>query len=512
MKYLNPMKKILINQEPWETRVAILRNNRLQNIYLEANTAKYLERSFFKGVVTKVLPGIQTAFVDIGQEKAGFLHISEMDFTLALSKMEENLEIDEDTAPTKEPPLKKKLQSALDMGKILHEGETILVQVSKEPVYEKGAKLTRCFTLPGRFVVLMPNIPRIGISKKIENVTERQNLKAEVRALLPAGMGAIIRTSAGGHSVQEIKKDVNFLLNIWTEIQTNYQKAENTQLIYQDLPLSLRAVRDNLDDQIEVVITDSKENQREVLKFVKEIAPEFSYKVKYYSGPPALFEFYSVETQITDALKKKVQLKSGGSIIIETAEAMSVVDVNTGKFIGKGNQEDTILKTNMEAAEEIARQLRLRNIGGLIVIDFIDMQSHGNRQKLLEHFEKSLKEYDRFQSVVLKISEFGLVQMTRKRSGQTLMRQLTRECSECHGSGQVKSDSTICYEILRKITDDLRQLKGVVHLQLSPIIFKYLTNIEYNAVLEIEKSYAMKLIMQSVPELQIDQYRISTVG
>lgn len=508
------MKKILINQDPWETRVAITRNNRLQSIHLASNTAKYLERSFFKGVVTKVLPGIQTAFVDIGQEKAGFLHISEMDFTLALSKMEENIEIDEDASPVKEPPLKKKLQSALDMGKILSEKETILVQVSKEPVYEKGAKLTRCFTLPGRFVVLMPNIPRIGISKKIENPAERQQLKSEIRALLPSGMGAIIRTSAGGHSIKEIKKDVSFLLNTWEEIQSNYKKAENTQLIHEDLPISLRAVRDNLDDQVEVVITDSKENQKQLVKFVKEIAPEFAYKIKYYSGPPALFDFYNIESQICDALKQKVHLKSGGSIIIETAEAMSVVDVNTGKFIGKGNQEDTILKTNLEAAEEVARQLRLRNIGGLIVIDFIDMQNHANRQKLLEHFEKSLKEYDRFQSVVLKISEFGLVQMTRKRSGKTLMRQLTKECPTCNGTGRIKADRTTCYEILRKINLEIAQLKGntQVSLQLNPEIFRYLTNIEYDAILELEKTHHTKIIIHSCPELGIEQYKLSALA
>lgn len=507
------MKKILINQKPWETRVAITRNNHLQNVHLSSHTGKYLERSFFKGVVTKVLPGIQTAFVDIGQEKAGFLHISEMDFSLALSRMEEGLEIDEENpdkeTPKEAAPRKRSLQGSLDMGKILNEGETILVQVSKEPVYEKGAKLTRCFTLPGRFLVLMPNIPRIGISKKIENLEERLSLKAELKKMLPEGMGAIIRTSAEGRSHKDIKKDVDYLLSTWNQIEADYKKAENTQILHEDLPISLRTVRDNLDDQVEVVITDSKESQNKLVKFVKEIAPEFTYKIKYYQGPPSLFDFYNIEKQIDDALKKKVYLKSGGSIIIETAEAMTVIDVNTGKFIGKTNQEETVLKTNLEAAEEVACQLRLRNIGGLIVIDFIDMQSHANRQKLLEHFEKALKEYDRFQSVVLKISEFGLIQMTRKRSGKTLMRQLTRECPTCEGMGCIKSDRAICYKILRKIEDEISNSKAEnIDLRLHPDIFDYLTSIEYNTVLELEKKNGSKIVITSDKGLSINGYKI----
>jgi ribonuclease G len=511
------MKKILINQKPWETRVAIIRNNRLQNVYLSSDTSKYLERSFFKGVVTKVLPGIQTAFVDIGQEKAGFLHISEMDFSLALSRMDESLEIDDDINEKNEKSEKevsaapkRRSQSSLDMGKILTEGEVILVQVSKEPVYEKGAKLTRCFTLPGRFIVLMPNIARIGISKKIENPAERQQLKAELKALLPAGMGAIIRTSAGGHSIQEITKDVNYLVNTWYEIEASFKRAQNAQLLHEDLPVSLRTVRDNLDDQVELVITDSEENQKQLIKFVKEIAPEFLYKIKYYSGPPELFDFYNIESQINDALKRKVYLKSGGSIIIETAEAMTVIDVNTGKFIGKGNQEDTILKTNMEAAEEISRQLRLRNIGGLIVIDFIDLQNYSNKQKLLEHFEKSLKEHDRFQSVVLKISEFGLVQMTRKRSGKTLMRQLTQECPTCEGTGLIKSDQAICYKILRKLEDELLQIKNkkIINILLNPDIFHYLTSIEYNTILDLEKQTKTQITIVTNSNLDKHSYKI----
>lgn len=395
------MKKILINKAPWQTRIVVTRDDHVQNVYFYSPQTKHLERAFFKGKVTKVLPGIQTAFVDIGQEKAGFLHISEIDRDLAIAKMSKTTTINDEAKPTQR-------RERPDIAKIFREGDDVLVQVSKEPIYEKGAKLSTCFTLPGRFLVLMPNIPRIGVSKKIENRDERARLKEIVSAGLPEGMGAIIRTSSEDHSKKEILKDLNYLVSSWQIIQKNFQKAEPTQKIYEDLELSLQIVRDHLDDDVEAVITDDKDNQQQLLKFVKKIAPEFDDRIRYYNNPINIFDFYGIQDQINQALEKKVELKSGGSLIIETTEAMTVIDVNTGRFIGKTNLEDTILKTNMEAAEETVRQLRLRNIGGLIVIDFIDMATPANRQRLMRHFEKMLRERDRFQSVVLKVSEFGL--------------------------------------------------------------------------------------------------------
>lgn len=505
------MKKILINELPWQTRVAIIQDDELQNIYFWSYSSENLEKCFFKGVIIKILPGLQTAFVDIGHEKAGFLHVSEIDKELSIQRIEASDQLDEIEQETEEEIKQEFLSKRnLDISKILKEGETILVQVSKEPMYEKGAKLTTCFTLPGRFLVLMPNIPRIGISKKIENLEERQRLKELLAQNLPDSMGAIIRTTSEGKGATEILQDLNYLINTWNKILKKYKEAAPKEKIYQDIDLDLQVVRDHLDENVELVISDTKESQAKIYKFVKTIAPEYSHKIKYYEGPPSLFEKYNIEKQIEQALQKKVYLKSGGSIIIETTEAMTVIDVNTGRYTGQTTLEETILKTNLEAAEEITRQLKLRNIGGLIVIDFIDMTSISNKQKLFRFFERTLKEQDKFQSVVLKVSEFGLVQMTRKRSGKTLIQQLTNQCPTCHGLGFTKSIQNECYEILRKLKGHLESKKpgGVVKLTVPPALFNYITNVEYNSVLFLEKKYNSKITLISKDLESPDSFKI----
>lgn len=500
------MKKILINDNPWQTRIAITREDELQNVFFASHAVQTLERSYFKGVVTKVLPGIQTAFVDIGQERAGFLHISEIDRELAVKKMLDTADVEDESGTSSERSVKPQA----DISKIIKEGETILVQVSKEPVYEKGAKLTTCFTLPGRFLVLMPNIPRIGISKKIEDRTERQRLKEILLQNLPEGMGAIIRTTSENRDPQEILQDLGYLVNTWHTIEKKYQEAPAKAKIYEDIDLVLQIIRDHLDRDVELVISDSKETQARLSKFVKSIAPEFAYKMRFYHGPPSLFEKFDIERQLEQALHKKVYLKSGGSIIIESTEAMTVIDVNTGKYTGQTNLEDTILKINLEAAEEITRQLRLRNIGGLIVIDFIDMASHANRQKLFRFLEKTLKERDKFQSVVLKVSEFGLVQMTRKRSGKTLIQQLTEQCPTCKGMGVVKSVPTECYMILRTVKEELERNKlgNDILLSLNSLVFNYITNVEYNSILYLEKLFKCTITLAEREHLEIGQFKL----
>jgi ribonuclease G len=496
------MKKIIINKHAWQTRIAILDNEKLLNIYFSAPTQEPLERSFFKGRVTKVLPGIQTAFVDIGKERAGFLHISEIDREMAVARMSDAL-LDDDEQP------KKVKREHIDIAKILHEGDPILVQVSKEPVYEKGAKLSTCFTLPGRFLVLMPNIARIGVSKKIESNEERWRLKNLVRAHLPEGMGGIIRTTSENRTDREIIEDITYLLKTWAAIEKAYKTAEVADRIHQDIPLPLQIIRDHLDDDVDRIIVDDKGLQKEIYQFIKSSAPEYSDKVAIYSESIPIFERYDIEDQIDAALRKKVRLKSGGSLIIESTEAMTVVDVNTGKFIGKGSMEETIVKTNIEAAEEIVRQLRLRNIGGLIVIDFIDMAMPHNRQRVFNTFEKELKAKDKFQSVVLKISEFGLVQMTRKRSGKTLVLQLTDECRHCKGLGFVKSIQVESYSVLQTLEQELvsARIKECT-VQINPQIFDYLMHTEYNAILELEKSSGCKITLQRDAEMAMPLFKI----
>ncbi|MGE0206442.1 MAG: Rne/Rng family ribonuclease [Candidatus Babeliales bacterium] len=501
------MKKILIQVTLWQTKVAILRDGELQNIYFSSPVSENLERSYFKGIVNKVLPGIQTAFVDIGQPKAGFLHISEIDRELALQRMSSTVDLEDfkDSKPEPSPS-----RHGMDISKIFKENENILVQVSKEPVYEKGAKLTTCFTIPGRFLVLMPNIPRIAISKKIEDREERARLKELVLANLPEGMGAIIRTTSEKRLEKEIIRDLHYLVDIWNTILKKYQAAKPTEKIYEDLPLVLSIVRDHLDEDVEDVVIDDQRTQVEVYKFVKTIAPEYAQRIHYYAGPQDLFERFNVNKQLEEALSEKVHLKSGGSIIVETTQAMTVIDVNTGKFIGKTDLEETILKTNLEAAEEVVRQLRLRNIGGLIVIDFIDMATHAHRQKLLKFLERMLKERDKFQSVVLKVSEFGLIQMTRKRSGKTLLQELMTTCPTCKSLGVIKSIQTQCYTILEKIKIALEKKKTEpkITLVLNHEMFEYMTGIEYNVILELEKKYNAKITLVSDETMHLLEFEI----
>jgi ribonuclease G len=505
------MKKILINVNPWQTRIAITRDEKLQNVYFSSHATETLERSFFKGIVSKVLPGIQTAFVDIGQERAGFLHISEIDRELAIQRMTSTDQL-EDELEEQELEKPEPIRRELDISKILSEGEEILVQVSKEPVYEKGAKLTTCFTLPGRFIVLMPNIPRIGISKKIEDRDERLRLRELVSTHLPAGMGAIIRTTSENQGATEILQDLAYLCDVWSQIQSEFKKAQPKQKIYEDIDPVLQAVRDHLDTDVQVIVCDDKEKQNQIYQFVRQIAPDQLSKVRLYQGPPSLFEYAEIEKQIEQALQKKVYLKSGGSLIIESTESMTVVDVNTGRYLGSSNLEDTIFKTNLEAAEEIVRQLRLRNIGGLIVIDFIDMSMPANRQKLFKFLEKTLKERDKFQSVVLRVSEFGLVQMTRKRSGKTLLQQMMDNCKHCHGLGTVKTVQTEAYALLRALKSSLEQgtLKGAFTVTVHPAIFDYLVATEFKAILSLEKAFGCTITLISDTQVSIEEFSIET--
>ncbi|OGB85919.1 hypothetical protein A3J41_01490 [candidate division TM6 bacterium RIFCSPHIGHO2_12_FULL_38_8] len=501
------MKKILINHNPWETRVAIVRNNVLENLFLGQATDTELERAFFKGKVIKVLPGIQTAFVDIGQERAGFLHISEIDHDLAINRIMGTDQVDELKDLDDESVKPRVSSEKLDIAKILHEGEDLLVQVSKEPVDEKGAKLKTCFTLPGRFIVLTPNIARIGVSKKIEDRNERSRLKEIIVKHLPAGMGAVIRTSAEGKDADEIQKDLNFLISDWNNIVTSYATINAKSKIYEDVNIALQVIRDHLDADIDEIVTDSKQNHDEIYKYLSKVAPEFKYKVKLLSDNSDLFEQYNIDKQIKEALEKKVTLKSGGSIIIETTEALTVIDVNTGKFTGKGNLEETILKTNLEAAKEIVLQLKLRNIGGLIVIDFIDMNNQRNRLKLVTFFEQTLKDLDKFQSVVLQVSEFGIVQMTRKRSGKTLMRLLTDLCSCCSGLGRLPSVRAESYKTLRTVRYELQHKKVAkkkLFLEVNKAVFEFISSIEFNSVLELEREFNCTITL--ISNDQIDRH------
>lgn len=511
------MKRIIINQEEWQTRVAILSDRLLEDIYFSSPMRESLERAYFKGKVTKVLPGIQTAFVDIGQNKAGFLHISEIDHERALDALRKSVSLDDDDDESEIKVSRHKnyelLSKAKEISNIFKEGDHVLVQVSKEPIYEKGPKLTTCFTLPGRFIVLMPNIPRIGVSKKIADRAERIRLKDALRSLIPEGMGVIIRTTAQGASESDLQKDLHYLVQEWRAIQYAFSKAGPEEKLHEDLPLPLHIIRDYLDNTVSEVVIDNPELHKKVLKFVKAIAYDHAHKIALFHNKTLdIFSFYGIEKQIQEALYRKVQLKSGGSLIIENTEAMVVIDVNTGKFIGKSNLEETIFKINLEAAEEIVRQLKLRNIGGLIVIDFIDMKLTSNKQKLFTHFENFLKRHDRSQSVVLHVSDFGLVQMTRKRTRKLLILELCSPCVTCDGTGLVKSIQAETYSFFRSLKTTLSQEQDAKHVtvEISPELFLYVTNKEFNAVLALEKACNKQIILVCNKSLTDAMFRIKT--
>ena len=505
------MKKIIIQREQWQARVAVVDNeNRLQDLYFESRARPELEKCFLKGKISKILPGIQTAFVDIGQSRSGFLHITEVDRARTIEPLDGELEEEAVEAVSPEAPALIP-KSQMDISKIFKEGDVILVQVIKEPMGEKGAKLSTCFTLPGKFIVLMPNISQIGVSRKIEDAAERDRLKEIVTSYLPSGMGAIIRTTAENKSRENITKDLAMLVSVWHSINKKFKKAEVGEKVHEDLPIPLRAVREHLDDDVEAVICDLQEDFQAAARFIKYFMPEYLNVLRLYTDPMPVFDHFNIEKQINPLLDKKVQLKSGGTLVIESTEAMTVIDVNTGKFTGKGSMENTILTTNLEAAEEVVRQLRLRNIGGLIVIDFIDMFKASNRQKLSRFLEKTLKERDKFQSVTLKVSEFGLIQMTRKRSGRTLVQNLTDVCTTCHGNGFLKSAATEAYTVLSSVSRDIKRNppQGRLTLHVGSRVYHYLLNTEYSAILFIEKLVGQKIELLCNYNFDGAQYQLS---
>jgi ribonuclease G len=497
-----------MSRSPWQVRSAIIDDGKLQDIYFDDRNAVDLERCFFKGKVLKVIPGLQTAFVDIGQEKAGFLHISEIDRSLAADRIAHAQTVE----GLDEPPVDvKSVKRIMDINRVLKEGEDVLVQVLKEPMYEKGAKLTTCFTLPGKFIVLMPNIPQIGISKKIDSREERSRLRAIMTECLPKGMGAIIRTTSEGRTESDIQKDVGFLVSLWHSINKKFKKASSCERLFTDLPLSLRVIREHFGEDIRQVVIDNQHDYDTVYNYLKGLMPESAEKLVLYDKKPPLFDRYEIDAQLEAALQRKVPLRCGGTLLIDSAEAMTVIDVNTGRFVGKDNLDETILKANLEAAEEVVRQLRLRNIGGLIVIDFIDMAQAHHRHKLSQHLERTLKRKDKFQSVTLKISEFGLVQMTRKRSGKTLMQQLMRACPQCRSLGYIKSLATVAHELLGKCQAKITRegLKGPYLMTFAPDVFHHLVHNEYHAVLELEKSLNGRIVLELDEQVPLDQFVIA---
>ncbi|MCG8671876.1 MAG: ribonuclease G [Pseudomonadales bacterium] len=434
-------EEILINVTPMETRVAVIDNGVVQEIILERTAKRGLVGGIFKGKVVRVLPGMQAAFVDIGLERAAFLHAKDI------------------WVPQKSG--EGEVEEVASITELVREGQSVIVQVTKDMIGTKGARLTTHISIPSRYLVYMPYSDHIGVSQKIEDDEERERIRNIVESIVSERedidhKGFILRTVAEGCDEASLRSDVDFLWRLWKSIQSKSETAPVVSNIHQDLPLYMRTLRDEVRDSVEKIRIDSRETHGKVIEFVREFIPDLERIIEHYPGERPIFDLYGVEHEIQKGLSREVQLKSGGHIVIDQTEAMTTIDVNTGAFVGHRNLEETIFKTNLESAQAIARQLRLRNLGGIIIIDFIDMEDEEHRRQVLRIFEKAL-EKDRVKTKITQVSELGLVEMTRKRTRESLERVLCEACPACGGRGVVKTSESVCYEIFREI---LRQRRA----------------------------------------------------
>ncbi|MBE9563898.1 MAG: ribonuclease G [Proteobacteria bacterium] len=433
-------KEILINITPQETRVAILENGMLFDLYIERARSRGLVGNVYKGKVVRVLPGMEAAFVEIGLEKAAFLHVSDV--------ASSNKNLNKGNHHNGE---------TVQIGQVLRDGQEILVQVIKDQLGTKGARLTTNITIPSRYLVFMPNAENIGVSSRIENDEDRERLKNDLLAQehRVQDAGYILRTAAEVADKDAIASDIKYLNRLWENINST-KDVKAGRIVHKDLPLYLRVLRDMVDEDIEVIRVDSRETSGIMLEFAEKNVPEVAEFIEHYPGERPVFDLHGVDDEIQKGLERKVQLKSGGYLIIDQTEAMTTIDVNTGAYVGSRNLEETIFKTNLEAAQGIARQLRLRNLGGIVILDFIDMLEEEHKRQVMRALEKAL-EKDHARTSISEVSSLGLVEMTRKRTRESLEHVLCGTCPTCEGRGSIKTAETVCYEIFRDILREARQ-------------------------------------------------------
>lgn len=434
--------EILINITPQETRASIVENGVLQELHIERTENRGIVGNIYKGVVKRVMPGMQAAFVDIGHEKAAFLHLAD----IVTDKAEGSKQAIEGAQL-----LDKQQAQETDITSVLHEGQKIIVQVIKDPISSKGARLTTHITIPSRYLVLMPDTEHVGVSQRIDDEHERVRLRELLEEHEDLDNGFIIRTAAEGASEKELVRDALFLAKLWKGVTEKSKQVKAPGLIHEDLSLELRIMRDIFEDDVERVRIDDQTTLDRIIKFVQKFLPDMERRIELYESERPIFDLYNVEEEIKKALERKVQLKSGGYLIIDQTEAMTTVDVNTGAFVGHKNLEETIFRTNLEAATALSRQLRLRNLGGIIIVDFIDMKEEEHKRQVLRTLERLL-EKDHVKTQITEVSSLGLVEMTRKRSRESLERLLCEPCQQCNGRGYVKTAVTVCYEIFRELS------------------------------------------------------------
>jgi ribonuclease G len=496
-------KELVINTTSHETRVALLEGGHIAELYIERERERGIVGNIYKGRVIRVLPGMQAAFVDIGLGKAAFLYVA--DVLDEMEQVERSIEGDEQltdqevTEPVPLPPIEN----------LLHEGQELLVQISKEPIGTKGARITSHISLPGRHLVYMPTVDHVGISRRIESEDERERLRRIVEQMRAPGTGFIVRTVSEGKSEEDLRLDMEFLVGLWESLSRGLDEAGAPTLVHSDLDVTSKVLRDILTEDVQRIIVDNLDEYNKILRFLRTFMPRLNFCVELFKEDEPIFDAYGLEVEISRALGRKVWLKSGGSIVIDQTEALTAIDVNTGRYVGKHNLEDTILKTNLEAVREIAFQLRLRNIGGLIIIDFIDMEKETHREKVHATLEDALKG-DKNKSNILKISELGLVEMTRKRVRESIGRTLCEPCSYCEGNGYVKARLTVIYEILRELHREMTDLPaGQITLLAHPEIAGLLVDEERIGLDALEERYGRAVAINPRPGFHIEQFEIA---
>ncbi|HEY5317930.1 MAG TPA: Rne/Rng family ribonuclease [Polyangia bacterium] len=500
---------IVINADGPETRVALVEDGYLGELYIERKRERGIAGNIYKGRVERVLPGMQAAFVNIGLEKSAYLHVSDVRGTP--DDLKRLLTPDAGTRPDDED------EEAADAARVgagariedlLKEGQEIVVQVTKEPISTKGARVTRYVSLPGRHLVFMPTVDHVGISRRIGSDKERRRLREIVDSMRPAGSGFIVRTVAENVAERELKSDMEFLIKLWNEVVRRAEGSRCPALIYNDLDLLLRTVRDLFTADVEKLIIDSRVEYDRVKKFIAGLMPDFTGQIELYEGNDPIFDGYGIEIEIDRALERKVWLKSGGYLIVDEMEALTAIDVNTGRFVGKSSLEDTITKTNLEASREVAEQLRIRSIGGMIVVDFIDMDRPHNREKVTRSFNEYLRK-DRSKAAVTRISELGLIEMTRKRTRESLLHTLTEPCTSCEGKGYTKSRRTVTYELLRELRRQGDLVEGdTVLVEVHPDVAQVLQTTDRAFLEEMEKRLQKRIVIKARGSFHVEDFEI----
>ncbi len=489
--------ELIINVTFNETRVAFLENGLLVEFFIERKNDKSIVGNIYKGKVARVVPGMDAAFVDVGLDKSAFLYVADVVIDTGMYE-----EFEEAAAS---------VESNERIEGVLEEGQEVIVQVSREAIGQKGTRVTSKLTLPGKLLVLMPGSQHIGVSRRIEGEEERKRLAAVLKDMAPKGFGLIARTACEGKRPEELEADLNFLRRLWEGVQEKAKRVRAPQILHQDLGMIFRVIRDLHSHSLKKIVVDDVFVFKMIEEFLKDNLPEEECEVIYFDEREDIFDYYRIEIEIAKLAHKKIWLKSGGYIVFDYTEALTVIDVNTGKYLGRKGLEDTILKTNLEAVKEIAYQIRLRNIGGIIIIDFIDMERRESRESVVQLLVDALKK-DRIKTYVYPISELGLVQLTRKRTRENVVSMLSESCPTCDGSGYVKSRFTVCYEVLRALRASCRKQEGrQFNIHLAPEVAQLLYEEEKASLEYLETTFGTKFNVIADPALGIESFQVEGI-